>query len=146
MSEKSNSNGGERMKNNVIPMTKKMPRTSKFPVFLGEIDDAGQVAEKEQVGLGFMRDGSKSFRLKLWMFAQSPFVMVPDKRDNTRYAIYSVEEYFSGEKEVQSFWNKIGEAELLGNYLSLRIPLFGRELFMSLFPDDFRASSEMRTA
>jgi RAB protein geranylgeranyltransferase component A len=131
--------------NNVIPLHSKS-RVDKFLVFLGEINEAGQVVEQEQVGMAFLKEKSKTFRLKLWMFAHSIYLVVPDKADHTKYTIYSVEEYLSKEKEVRSFWNKIGDGDIVGNYLRLRIPLFGADLFLSLFPEDLRDASQMRTA
>lgn len=110
-------------------------RTEKYFVYLGEISPYGEIQEKAAVGVGLQKEGSSNFRLKLWMFHKTPYLIVPVKTDRTRYDIYSVEDH-PHNRELKSFWNKIGEGRLCGNYLKLSLHLLGQDLFMSLFPSN----------
>ena len=134
------------MSENVISINQKY-NADKYPVFLGVVDETGQVFEKEQVGLTFLKPNSKAFRLKLWMFSNNTYFLIPDQLDQTKYTVFSVEEYITAGHEQKSFWNKVGEADLFGNYLKIRLHLFTVELFMSLFPTNLPvANREARVA
>ena len=67
------------------------------------------------------------------MFSSSTYFLIPDQNDQTLYTVFSVEEFFQN-NEKKSFWNKVGEAALFGNYLKIKLHLFEQEMFMSLFP------------
>ncbi len=138
-----NHKGVRSMNENVIPMNK--PKSDRYKVLLGEIDETEQVIEKEQVGLCFLKPNSRAFRLKLWMFSNSTYFLIPDQADQTKYSVFSVEEYLQNEQQ-KSFWNKVGEAELFGNYLKIKLHLFREELFMSLFPINVDFLNESRVA
>ena len=138
--------GGAFMNDNVIPIKPKRARPDKFSVFLGKEDEDGNVVQGDQVGLAFLND--KTFRLKLWMFGRDVYLIRPDDDSQKTYTIYSVDGYFSPRGVEKSYWNKIGNAGLCGNFLKLQIPLFGTDLYLSLFPDPARPSfsNEVRTA
>lgn len=122
------------MQDNVIQLQPNFrQRTQKHFVYLADISQYGEILEKEAVGIGFNNEGSANFRLKLWMFHKTPYLIVPEKEDRTKYNIYCVEDH-PHNKQMKSFWNKIGEGRLVGNYLKLSLPLLERDLFMSLFP------------
>ena len=70
--------------------------------------------------------------MKLWMFHKTPYFIVPVKEDRTKYLVYSVEDHPQN-KELKSFWNKVGEAKLCGNYLKVKLYLLSEDLYMSLF-------------
>ena len=133
------------MQNNVFQLPKK-PKSDRYKVFLGDIDLSGQVTESEQVGIAFQRIGSASFKLTLWMFLNQPYLVIPTKEDQTKYNLYSLEEYISETKELRSFWNKIGTADLYGNYLRLKFNLLDKYLFLSLFDDQSTISDPLVAA
>ena len=122
------------MDNNIFQLPKK-PKADRYKVWLGQLDQSGYVVEKDQVGYAFQRIGSTAFRLKLWMFLNQQYFVIPTKEDQTKYNLYSLEEYISENKELKSFWNKVGEADLYGNYLRMKFNLFEQCLFLSLFED-----------
>lgn len=122
------------MEDNIFQLPKK-PKAERYKVCLAQLDPSGFVVEKEQVGFAFQKPGSTVFRLKLWMFLNQQYFVIPNKEDQTKYNLYSLEEYISEGKEQKSFWNKVGEADLYGNYLRLKFNLLERHLFLSLFDD-----------
>lgn len=122
------------MEDNIFQLPKK-PKADRYRVYLGEFDQSGYVIEKDQVGYAFQRMGSTAFRLKLWMFLNHQYFVIPTKEDQTKYNLYSLEEYISEAKELKSFWNKVGTADLYGNYLRLKFNLLEKDMFLSLFED-----------
>ncbi len=123
------------MNENVIALANEgRPKREKYFVYLGEMSSYGEILEKETVGIAFQREGSISFRMKLWMFYKTPYVLVPVKDDRTKYIVYSVEDSSSDER-VKGFWNKVGVAELCGNYLKVKLYLLPENLFLSLFSE-----------
>ncbi len=119
---------------NILPIGNRR-KADRYKVFLGHIDLDGMVNEKDQVGFAFQRIGSRSFKLNLWMYVHQNFFIVPAKDDQTKYILYSLDEYITESKELKQFWNKVGVGELYGNYLRLSFNLLPYDLFMSLFDD-----------
>lgn len=119
---------------NILPIGNKR-KADRYKVLLGHINLDGQVQERDQVGFAFQRFGSKSFKLNLWMFVHQNFFIVPLKDDQTKYMLYSLDEYLTETKELKSYWNKVGVGELYGNYLRLSFNLLSYDLFMSLFDE-----------
>lgn len=122
------------MEDNILQLPKKL-KTDRFRVWLGQVDDAGYVVEKKQAGYALQKSGSAVFRLKLWMFLNQQYFVIPSKEDQTKYNLYSLEEYKSENKEMKLFWNKVGDVDLVGNYLRLKFNLFEKHLYLSLFND-----------
>lgn len=121
------------MQENVIQLKPNFrQKTDKYFVYLGEMSSYGEIQEKEAVGIAFQKEGSGNFRMKLWMFHKTPYFIVPVKEDRTKYLVYSVEDHPQN-KELKSFWNKVGEAKLCGNYLKVKLYLLSEDLYMSLF-------------
>ncbi len=117
--------------NNVFPLRK----SEHFGVYVGEITSSGEVIEGESVGIAFMKDGSKKFRLKLFVFPGTQYFVVPDNRDNTKYLVLSLEEYELPNGEIRTNWNRIGDGRLVGSFIAIRIPLLAENIFLCLFPD-----------
>ena len=119
---------------NILPIGTRR-KADRYKVFAGHIDLDGMVNEREQVGFAFQRVGSQSFKLNLWMFVGLNYFIVPSKEDQTKYILYALDEYITESKELKSYWNKVGTADLYGNYLKLSFTLLSYDLFMSLFDD-----------
>lgn len=128
---------------NVISMATRK-KADRYKVWLGHIDLDGYVNEKEQVGFAFQRIGSQSFKVNLWMFLNQPYYIVPVKENQTKYNLYSLEEYITESKELKTYWNKVGSGELYGNYLRLSFNLLPYDLFMSLFDDAAASGSPLQ--
>lgn len=125
---------------NILPIGTRR-KVDRYKVFAGHVDLDGMINEREQVGFAFQRIGSQSFKLNLWMFVGLNYFIVPSKEDQTKYILYALDEYITESKELKSYWNKVGTAELYGNYLKLSFTLLSYDLFMSLF-DDAQADSK----
>lgn len=110
-------------------------KADRYKIFVGSLDENGYFVEKDQVGLAFRKQGSTSFRLKLWMHLSEQYYVVPVKDDQTKYNVFSIDEYISVNKELKSFWNKVGEASLDGNYLKINFYLLQLDVYLSLFED-----------
>ena len=123
---------------NVIPIRK----SDRFGVYMGEITSSGEVIEGESVGIAFLKNGSKNFRLKLFVFPNIQYFVVPDKKDDTKYLVLSLEEYSLPNGEVRTSWNRIGEGRLVGSFIALRIQLLPENIFLCLFPDKTEAQED----
>ena len=116
---------------NVVPIR----RSDRFGVYLGDVTSSGEIVEGESVGIAFLKQGSKKFRLKLFVFPCNQYFVVPDDRDDAKYVVLSLEEYQLPTGEVRSSWNRIGEGRLTGSFIALRIQLLPENIFLCLFPD-----------
>ena len=72
---------------NVVPIRK----TDRFGVYLGEVASSGEVVEGESVGIALLKQGSKKFRLKLFVYPNHQYFIVPDEKDDTKYIVLSLE-------------------------------------------------------
>ncbi|GIL16321.1 MAG: hypothetical protein BroJett040_00720 [Oligoflexia bacterium] len=117
----------------------------RFKIWTGNVDSSGSILEQNHVGFAFNRRGSTSFRIKLWMLLNQSYYLVPTKEDQVKFNLYTIEEREFETKEVKTFWNKVGEGELYGNYIRLRFHLLEKELFLCLF-DEKENLSELEVA
>lgn len=116
---------------NVVPIRK----SDRFGVYLGEVTSSGEVIEGESVGIALLKQGSKKFRLKLFVYPSHQYFIVPDEKDDTKYIVLSLEEYRNQNGEVRKSWNRIGEGRLVGSFIALRIQLLPENIFLCLFPN-----------
>tara|TARA_B110001454_G_C12723306_1_gene436429 strand:- start:38584 stop:38997 length:414 start_codon:yes stop_codon:yes gene_type:complete len=116
---------------NVIPIRK----TDHFGVYTGDVLPSGEVIEGESVGIAFLKQGSKKFRLKLFVYPNNSYFVVPDDKDDAKYIVLSLEEYQLSGGETRSHWNRIGEGKLTGSFIALRLQLIPEPLFLCLFPE-----------
>jgi len=116
---------------NVIPIRK----ADSFGVYAGEVTSDGEIIEGESVGIAFLKQGSKKFRLKLFLFPAHQYFIVPDEKDDTKYIVLSLEEYQLPSGETRTSWNRIGEGRIVGNFIALRVQLLSENIFLCLFPD-----------
>ncbi|MFZ3230715.1 MAG: hypothetical protein WA160_10960 [Pseudobdellovibrio sp.] len=123
---------------NVIPIRK----SDSFGVYVGEVTSSGEIIEGESVGIAFLKQGSKKFRLKLFLFPSHQYFVVPDEKDDTKYIVLSLEEYQLPSGETRTSWNRIGEGRLVGNFIALRVQLLPENIFLCLFPDKGEAKEE----
>lgn len=116
---------------NVVPIRK----TDRFGVYTGEVTSSGEIIEGESVGIAFLKQASKKFRLKLFLFPSHQYFIVPDDHDDTKYTVLSLEEYQLPSGEMRTHWNRIGNGKLVGSFIALRIQLLPETIFLCLFPD-----------
>ncbi len=118
------------MKDNVVPIKK----ADRFGLFKGQIEENGEVVEREQLGFAYIKPGSKMFRLKLWMFPREQYFLATDDNDPTQYVILSLDEYQLPNMEVRTHWNRVGTGELKGSFIHLKFHLLSEDVFLCLFP------------
>lgn len=123
---------------NVIPIRK----SDSFGVYVGEVTSSGEIIEGESVGIAFLKNGSKKFRLKLFLFPSHQYFVVPDEKDDTKYIVLSLEEYQLPSGETRTSWNRIGEGRLVGSFIALRVQLLPENIFLCLFPDKGEAKED----
>ena len=123
---------------NVIPIRK----SDSFGVYVGEVTSSGEIIEGESVGIAFLKQRSKKFRLKLFLFPSHQYFVVPDEKDDTKYIVLSLEEYQLPSGETRTSWNRIGEGRLVGSFIALRVQLLPENIFLCLFPDKSEAKEE----
>jgi hypothetical protein len=123
---------------NVIPIRK----SDNFGVYVGEVTSNGEIIEGESVGIAFLKQGSKKFRLKLFLFPNHQYFVVPDEKDDTKYIVLSLEEYQLPSGENRTSWNRIGEGRLVGSFIALRVQLIPENIFLCLFPDKSEAKED----
>lgn len=119
------------MKDNIFPIRK----SDKFGVYLGNVTSSGEIVEGESVGVAFLKPGSKKFRLKLWVWPGVQYFVVPDDKDDRKYVVLSLEEYQLPNGESKSSWNRIGNGNLVGSFIALRVQLLPDPIYLCLFPD-----------
>ena len=127
--------------NNVFPIRK----ADRFGVYLCEVTSNGEVIEGESVGIAFMKDGSNKFRLKLFVFPENQYFVVPDRTGTTNFLVLSLEEYVLPNGEVRKSWNRIGDGRLNGKFIALRIQLLPQNIFLCVFGDETK-TQEVRIA
>ncbi len=123
---------------NVIPIRK----SDSYGVYVGEVTSSGEIIEGESVGIAFLKQGSKKFRLKLFLFPSHQYFVVPDEKDDTKYIVLSLEEYQLPSGETRTSWNRIGEGRLVGSFIALRVQLLPENIFLCLFPDKSEAKED----
>lgn len=124
---------------NVIPIRK----SDHFGVYLGEVTSSGEVVEGESVGVAFMKSGSRKFRLKLFVFPNQQYFIIPDEKSDTKYIVLSLEEYQLPGGETKSNWNRIGDGRLVGSFIALRIQLLPENVFLCLFPEKSKPEEDV---
>lgn len=129
MSHESSNEGGENMRENVIPIRK----VDRFFLTKGFVTKAGEVVEKERVGVAYLKPGSSLFRLRLWTFPEGEFFLAREASDNTRYVALCREEFVAS-GDLKNHWHKIGTGEVIGNFVRIRFHLISEDIYLCLFP------------
>ncbi len=105
---------------NVIPIRK----SDSYGVYVGEVTSSGEIIEGESVGIAFLKQGSKKFRLKLFLFPSHQYFVVPDEKDDTKYIVLSLEEYPLSSGEIRTSWYIIFVWLFVGMFIGLILILF----------------------
>ncbi len=134
--------GGTPMNENVIPLEK----TERFGVYRGALSSAGELTQKERIGSAYMKRGTKKFRLKLWLFDETSYFVLPDSKDPKKYSIVIPSEYRFANGEIKTNWHRVGVGEVAGTYLRLNVYLLSEHIFLSMFPDKFHLAQSSNDA
>ncbi len=118
--------------NNVVPFKK----AERFMLCRGTLGDDLELTEYEQVGVAYLKAGSKNFRVKLWMFPTQSYFMAPDQENSLIYSLLSMEEYQSQSNEKKVSWQKVGSGEYIGIHIKMKFHLLSEDIYLCLFPDE----------
>ncbi len=129
-------------KNNVIPFQK----YSHFAVFTGSVGSAGEVTEQEQIGIAFIKEGGRMFRLKLWMWPNEQYFVASDDHDSNKYRALSLDEYVATTGENRSRWNEIGLGQLTGCLIKISLVFPKQDIFINLYPRDARVEEDRQAS
>lgn len=117
------------MNNNVIPIQ----TAEQFELFRGFVEKSGRVVETDRVGFAYLKPKSKMYRLRLWMFTKEQYFLVHDESSSGKYAVLSLDEYRAASGETKTYWNKVGDGFLHGNFVRIKFHLLSEEVFLCLF-------------
>lgn len=89
------------------------------------------------VGAAYLRDGQRIYTIRLWMFPEPKFYLMPDQKDSSRMLIFTRE--LKRNPNVGTgkyFWNLIGagSVDVAKEVIRLQFDLLDKPLYMSIFP------------
>jgi hypothetical protein len=113
-----------------------LKKYSHFGVYLGSVTENGEVVPGEQVGVAFVKQGSRMFRMKLWMFPNEQHFVANDDTDSNKYRALSLDEYVASTGETRARWNELGRGELLGCFIRVKLVLLNVHVFINLYPQE----------
>lgn len=117
---------------NVIPIRK----TDRFVLCRGTMGPNDELIEYEQVGVAYLKPGSKTFRVKLWMLPSNQYFLAPQDENSIQYTLLSLEEFQSQINEKKASWQKVGKGEFVGLHIKMKFHLLTEEVYLCLFPDE----------
>jgi hypothetical protein len=126
----------------------------RFEIFRGKITTDGSFVKTRIVGHAYLRSGKHAYKAKLFGALAERFVIVPINELTDKYRILTKEEVQTKDKGKRTYWNVVGDGEVLGQQglLKLDFDLFGKPLYMSLYPSNagnvlpFRVSEDLNEA
>lgn len=106
-------------------------------VYIGVLDEFGNPFEGESVGLAFVRENRKKYRLKLFMFPQQSYFVSVDRDNPARLNILSVEDYKDNQGVEKTNWNTIGSGKLEFGNIQFSLQLYPTlNFYIPLFPNE----------
>lgn len=89
------------------------------------------------VGAAYLREGHRTYTLRLWMYPTIKFYLMPDKDDQSRMIIFTREpKRDSSVGKSKYFWNVIGRGtvDTSQEVVRLNFDLIEKPIYMSIFP------------
>lgn len=110
----------------------------RFEIFKGKIASDGSFSKIRTVGHAYLRSGKHAYKVKLFGALQERFIVVPSDDNTERYTILTKEEVQTKDKGKRTYWNVVGDGELMSTQglLKLDFDLYGKSLYMSLYPSN----------
>jgi len=128
---------------NPFPTVVPLKKIENYSVYIGDCDAAGELTEGENVGVAFLKNGSKSFRLKLYMWPAVQYFIVQSENEPSKYTVLSLDEYKLASGESRTRWSKIGEGIYTGSFIRMTLPLLPKVLFLCLYPNEVAESEAL---
>ena len=110
----------------------------RFEIFKGKIANDGSFTKLRPVGHAYLRTGKHAYKVKLFGALGERFVIVPVDDKPDQYRILTKEEVQTKEQGKRTFWNVVGDGEVLiqQGLLKLDFDLYGGSFFMNLYPSN----------
>jgi hypothetical protein len=89
------------------------------------------------VGAAYLREGHRTYTLRLWMFPTIKFYLMPDRDDKSRMLIFTREpKKDPSVGKSKYFWNAIGNGtvDAAKEVVRLNFDLIEKPIYMSIFP------------
>lgn len=126
----------------------------RFEIFKGKISNDGTFTKARTVGHAYLRTGKHAYKVKLFGVLSERFVIVPVDDEPNKYRILTKEEVQTKDKGKRTYWNVVGEGEVMSQQglLKLDFDLFGKPLYMNLYPSNagnvlpFQLPTELKEA
>lgn len=114
-------------------LSETMPTFYRFPIFTVE-----EGRKDKTVGMAYLRDGQGLYSLRLWMFLEDKFFLLPNKEDSAKFFLMTREPNNSNSSKNKFFWNIVGnaKADVKNGMIELNFDLFDKKIYMSLYPDE----------
>lgn len=114
-------------------LSEAMPNFYRFPVFT--VDNG---KKDKTVGMAYLRDGQGIYSLRLWMFLEDKFFLLPSREDSSKFLLMTREINKSNSSQNKFFWNIVGnaKADIKKGMIELNFDLLEKKIFMSLYPDE----------
>lgn len=122
------------LKDTLDVQTKTLATESKFYRFQLFVKDNGA---ENSVGMAYLKEGTKTYTLRLWTFLDIKFYLLPTQDDPTKYLIMTRELKNIKNSKNKYFWNIVGhgKARSMDGVLELNFDLLSKTIFMNLFPE-----------
>lgn len=109
----------------------------KFRVFLAELQPDGQLRRTKNVGVAYMKEGQSTISLRLWMFNNERFYLIPCKNDSNRCLIMTRAPKRNPLGRSKYFWNIVGNGKLNSafGFMVLEFDILDKRIFVALNPE-----------
>ena len=108
----------------------------RFDIYKGKLAQDGSFQKTRIAGHAYLRSGKHAYKVKLFALTQDRFIIVPSDNHRDLFKIMTKEEVLLKDKEKRTYWNVVGEGEIIASagLMKLKLDLFGEALYMSIYP------------
>ncbi len=109
----------------------------RFQIFQAQRNAMGKLEKTKVVGMAYLKEGQDTYTIRLWTFLNDKFFLLMNKSDSSRFVVMSREANKNPTSKSKYFWNVIGNGKALSsqNCIELNFDLFGRPIYMNIFPE-----------
>lgn len=121
----------------------KQPQFYRFQVVQPNNDSPN--SKPRSVGMAYLKDGQNMYTLRLWMFLNEKFYVIPNKQDSSQFLVLTRELNKNLEAKNKYFWNIVGNGKVDASigYIKLKFDLFEKPILLSLYPESSATSASL---
>lgn len=95
--------------------------------------------------MAYVMPNQNIYTLRLWMFLNDRYYMIPKKEDPSKFMVFSREPVQKENFKRKYHWNIVGsaEADSEAGLLKIQFDLIESPIYMSLFPEAQASSSNL---